>query len=136
MKDTILAIAGKPGLCRLLTRGNNNLIVETIDEQKKRFPVGQRDRVTSLNDVCMYSEEDDVPLMDIFQNISDSLNGEVSPLHHKTATDAELVAFMTTALPNWDQDRVRMSDIRKLLQWYNVLAKGGYKEYKDQETEN
>ena len=133
MKDTILAIAGKPGLCRMLTRGNNNLIVETLDEQKKRFPVGQRDRVTSLNDVCMYSDEEDVPLMKIFQNICDSLDGAESPLHHKTATDDELTEFMTTALPNWDRDRVRISDIRKLLQWYNVLAKAGYREYEEEE---
>lgn len=132
MKDTILAIAGKPGLYRLVSRGNNNLIVETVDEQKKRFAAGMRDRITSLGDIAMYTDEEDVPLMQVFQNLYDALQGP-SPLSHKTATEAELHEFMTTALPAWDQDRVRLSDIKKLLQWYNVLAQAGYTEYKDEE---
>ena len=55
MKDIILAIAGKPGLFRMLKRGNNNIIVETIDETKKRTAIGMRDRITSLNDIAMYT---------------------------------------------------------------------------------
>lgn len=133
MKDTILAIAGKPGLFRMLSRGNNNIIVETLDETKKRTAIGMRDRITSLNDIAMYTDEDDVPLMKVFQNIYDALKGP-SSLSHKTATAAELEEFMTTALPAWDKDRVRQSDIKKLLQWYNVLAKAGYEEYDTEET--
>lgn len=132
MKDTILAIAGKPGLYRLVSRGNNALIVETVDEQKKRFAAGMRDRITALNDIAMYTEEEDVALMQVFQNIYDALQGP-SPLSHKTASESELHEFMTTALPAWDQDRVRLSDIKKLLQWYNVLAQAGYTEFKDEE---
>ena len=132
MKDTILAIAGKPGLYRLVSRGNNALIVETVDEQKKRFAAGMRDRITALNDIAMYTEEEDVALMQVFQNIYDALQGP-SPLSHKTASETELHEFMTTALPAWDQDRVRLSDIKKLLQWYNVLAQAGYTEFKDEE---
>lgn len=132
MKDTILAIAGKPGLYRLVSRGNNALIVETVDEQKKRFAAGMRDRITALNDIAMYTEEEDVALMQVFQNIYDALKGP-SPLSHKTASESELHEFMTTALPAWDQDRVRLSDIKKLLQWYNVLAQAGYTEFKDEE---
>lgn len=132
MKDTILAIAGKPGLYRLVSRGNNALIVETVDEQKKRFAAGMRDRITALNDIAMYTEEEDVALMQVFQNIYDALKGP-SPLSHKTTSETELHEFMTTALPAWDQDRVRLSDIKKLLQWYNVLAQAGYTEFKDEE---
>ncbi|MCQ2267071.1 MAG: DUF5606 domain-containing protein [Bacteroidaceae bacterium] len=133
MKDTILAIAGKSGLYRLVSRGNNALIVETVDEQKKRFAAGMRDRITALNDIAMYTEEEDVALMQVFQNIYDALQGP-SPLSHKTASETELHEFMTTALPTWDQDRVRLSDIKKLLQWYNVLAQAGYTEFKDKEN--
>lgn len=132
MKDTILAIAGKPGLYRLVSRGNNNLIVETVDAQKKRFAAGMRDRITSLNDIAMYTDEEDVALTQVFQNLYDALQGP-SPLSHKTASESELHEFMTTALPAWDQDRVRLSDIKKLLQWYNILATAGYTEFKDEE---
>lgn len=133
MKDTILAIAGKPGLYRLVSRGNNNLIVETVDAQKKRFAAGMRDRITSLNDIAMYTDDEDVALTQVFQNLYDALQGP-SPLSHKTASESELHEFMTTALPAWDQDRVRLSDIKKLLQWYNILATAGYTEFKDEEN--
>ncbi|MBP3227728.1 MAG: DUF5606 domain-containing protein [Bacteroidaceae bacterium] len=126
MQDTILSIAGRSGLYKLLTRGTARIIVEALDESHRRFPASPRDRITSLNDVTMYSETDDVPLMDVFQNICNALDGKPSPLNHKTATPEELSDFMATALPDYDRDRVRQSDIKKLLQWYNVLIAAGY----------
>ncbi len=130
MQETILAISGKPGLYKLIARGNASLIVEAIDETHRRQPAGARDRVTSLGDVTMYTEADDVPLMLVFQNISDALQGGVTPFNYKQATVEELEKFMDeTALPAWDRERVRVSDIRKLVQWYNILAKAGYKDY-------
>lgn len=132
MKDTILAISGRPGLFRLVAQGRGNLIVETVDEAKRRFSVGQRDRVTSLNDVSMYSDDDDVSLMKIFATISEKNQGNPSPLAHNKATDAELRKFMEEALPTYDRDRVHVSDMRKLLQWYNILAKNGYKDFDDE----
>lgn len=134
MKDTILAISGRPGLYRLVAQGRGNIIVEAIDETKKRFSVGTRDRVTSLNDVSMYSDDDDVSLMQIFATISEKNQGKPSPLAHNKATDAELRKFMEEALPTYDRDRVHVSDMKKLLQWYNILAKNGYKDFSD-ETE-
>ena len=78
----------------------------------------------------MYTEADDVPLMLVFQNISDAFQGGVTPFNYKQATVEELEKFMDeTALPAWDRERVRVSDIRKLVQWYNILAKAGYKDY-------
>ena len=64
MKDTILAIAGKPGLYRLVSQGRNMLIVESVDQLKRRIPAGARDRVTSLNDISMYTDDEDKPLME------------------------------------------------------------------------
>jgi dephospho-CoA kinase len=69
MKETILSISGKPGLFRLLAQGNGNLILETLDETKKRVPAGNRDRVTSLRDVSMYTLDEDMPLMQVFENM-------------------------------------------------------------------
>ena len=136
MQETILAISGKAGLFKLVGRGNNTLIVETIDETHRRTTAGARDRVTSLADVTMYTEADDVPLMQVFQNICNALKGEPTTFGYKTATEAELTKFMDeVALPAWDRDRVRVSDIRKLVQWYNLLVQAGYKEFFVEEEE-
>lgn len=105
------------------------LIVETIDEAKKRVTAGARDRVTSLNDVTMYTDADDKPLMEVLQAISDKENGQPVALNHKTATKAELAEFMAAVLPDYDRDRVHDSDIKKLIQWYNILVKGGYTQF-------
>lgn len=127
MQDTILAISGKPGLYRLVSQGRGTLIVETVDAAKRRMPVGARDRVTSLGDVSMYTEEEDKPLMQVFQAISDKEAGqEVKEVNYKEATPAELADFMAAVLPDYDRDRVHNSDIRKLIQWYNILVRGGY----------
>lgn len=128
MTDIILAISGKPGLYKLVSRGNRTLIVESIDEAKRRFPAGMRDRVTSLGDVSMYTEGDDVALMQVFQNLYNAEQGETK-VNHNDATDEQLAEIMNVALPNWDADRVHKSDIRKLIQWYNILVRGGYTEF-------
>lgn len=112
MKDIILAISGKPGLYRLVSQGHNMLIVETIDANKKRIPAGVRDRVTSLNDVSMYTDEDDKPLMEIFENIKNKENGQAVALDYKKASAAELADFMAAVLPNYDRDRVYNTDIK------------------------
>lgn len=129
MQDTILAVSGKPGLYRLVSQGRGMLIVETIDDSKKRMPVGARDRVTSLNDVSMYTNEDDKPLMEIFQSIYDKVNEGLALIDYKKANKAELAEFMGAVVPDYDRDRVHDSDIKKLVQWYNILAKGGYTEF-------
>lgn len=133
MQDTILSISGKPGLFRLVSQGRNMLIVESLDEAKKRFPVGARDRVTSLNDISMYTDDEDVPLMQVFQNLSEANNGAAVNLHHSKATDKELADFMATALPNYDRDRVYKADMKKLLQWYNILVACGYTRFVEEE---
>lgn len=129
MQDTILAISGKPGLYRLVSRGRGMLIVESIDANKKRMPLSQRDRVTSLNDVSMYTNEDDMPLMDIFQSIYNKVQEGLQVIDHKNADKAQLSEFMSAAVPDYDRDRVHDSDIKKLAQWYNILAAAGYTEF-------
>lgn len=135
MKETILSISGRPGLFRLVSSGRGNLIVETIDDAKKRLPAGARDRVTSLNDVSMYTDDDDAPLMDVFQNIANANDGKAVDINVKTASSKELADFMATALPNYDRDRVHQSDIKKLIQWYNILVNNGYTDFAEKEGE-
>ena len=133
MQDTILAISGKPGLYKLISQGRGMLIVETIDATRKRLPAGARDRVTSLNDVSMYTNDEDQPLMNIFQSISDREGGKETAVDYKKASKSELADFMTAVLPDWDRDRVHDSDIRKLIQWYNILVRGGYTSFVEPE---
>ncbi len=133
MQDTILAIAGKPGLYRLVSQGRGMLIVETVSPDKKRLPAGARDRVTSLNDVSMYTNEDDKPLMEIFQAISEKEGGKTTSIDYKKASKAELAEFMAAVLPDYDRDRVHDSDIKKLIQWYNILVNGGYTQFVEKE---
>ncbi|MDY6250981.1 MAG: DUF5606 domain-containing protein [Bacteroidaceae bacterium] len=135
MKDTILSIAGRPGLYKLLQRGRGMLIVEALDETKKRITAGDRDRVTSLNDVSMYTDDGDVPLMTIFEGIFKMQAGQPLSIDIKKATKEELADFMASALPEYDRDRVHPSDMKKLAQWYNILVKAGYTEFADPEDE-
>ena len=143
MKDTILAVSGKPGLHKLISQGRGMIIVESIDEAKKRMPAGARDRVTSLKDVTMYTETEDKPLMEIFQAIFEKENGAPVALNFKEASKKELADFMATVVPTYarapvpayDRDRVHDSDIRKLIQWYNILVRGGYTQFVDEEND-
>ena len=129
MVQTILSIAGKPWLYNLVSRGKSNLIVESLDETHKRQPVFSSDRVTSLADIAMFTEGDDVPLMDVLAAIRDKEEGKACSLQYKKASSNELREYFAQVLPNFDRDRVHDSDIRKLLQWYNILIANGISDF-------
>ena len=133
MQQTILAIAGKPGLYKLVTRGNNNLIVEALDATHKRMPAFATDRITSLGDIAMFTETDDVPLTDVLDNLKKLENGKRASINEKKASSAELREYFTKVLPEWDQDRVKDSHIKKLITWYNILIEAGITDFKDEE---
>ena len=128
--ETILSIAGKPGLYKLVSRGNRTLIVETLDETHKRVPAFATDRVTSLGDIAMYTDADEVPLWEVLDSVSKKEEGKPSAFNYKKAPAAELHDYFAEVLPNYNRDRVHDSDIKKLLQWYNILAKYGITDFK------
>ena len=132
MKQTILAISGKPGLYKLVSRGNNSLIVEALDATHKRMPAFGNDRITSLADIAMFTETDDVPLMTILASLRDLEGGKESSLNYKKASPAELHEYFTKVLPEWDRDRVHNSDIKKLIQWYNILVTAGVTDFEEE----
>jgi hypothetical protein len=136
MQQTVLAIAGKPGLYKLVTRGNNNLIVEALDATHRRMPAFATDRITSLGDIAMYTETDDVPLTDVLENLKNLEGGKKASINEKKASSAELREYFTKVLPEWDQDRVKDSHIKKLITWYNILIEAGISDFKDAEPEN
>lgn len=129
MKETILAISGKPGLYRLVNRGNGTLIVETLDAAKKRIPAFARDRVTSLGDIAMYTDDEDVALWKVLKSLGEKEESKVSSLNYKKASSKELREYFAEVLPTFDRERVHDSDIKKLIQWYNILINAGITDF-------
>jgi dephospho-CoA kinase len=131
MQQTILAIAGKPGLYRLVSRGKNNLIVEALDATHRRLPAFATDRITSLGDIAMFTQTDDVPLMDVLDSLKKLEDGKKASLNEKKASADELKEYFTKVLPEWDRERVHVSDIKKLISWYNILIEAGISDFKE-----
>lgn len=129
MLETILAISGKPGLYKLVSRGNRSLIVETLDEVKKRMPAFATDKVISLADIAMYTDEGEVPLREVLNSLKKKEKGQLSAFDYKKASREELASYFAEILPNYDRDRVYPADIKKLVSWYNLLVKAGMTDF-------
>jgi dephospho-CoA kinase len=132
MQKTILAISGKPGLYKLVSRGKNTLIVEALDSTHRRQPAFGTDRITSLADIAMFTDEDDVPLMDVLDSLKTLENGKKSSLDVKKASGDDLRDYFAKVLPNFDRERVHGSDIKKLIQWYNILIENDITDFKEE----
>ena len=132
MKQTILAIAGWPGLYKLLSRGKNNFIVEALDATHKRQPTFPTERITSLGEIAMFTTGDDISLMQVLENLKTLEEGKKASVNPKTATGDELREFFAKVLPEYDRDRVHVSDIKKLIQWYNILIDNGITDFVDE----
>ena len=135
MQQTILAIAGKPGLYKLVSRGKNSLIVEALDASHKRMPAFGSDRITSLTDIAMFTDSDDVPLMDVLECLKTLEEGKKSSVDYKKASGDELREYFAKVLPNFDRERVHVSDIKKLIQWYDILVENGITDFKEEKEE-
>ena len=120
--ETILSIAGKPGLYKMVSRGKTNLIVESLDDKRRRIPAFASDRVTSLSDIAMYTDADDVELWKVLKSVGEIENAEPVSFNYKKAKGKELREYFAKVLPSFDEDRVHDSDIKKLLQWYDILV--------------
>ena len=83
----------------------------------------------------MFTETDDVPLMDVLENLKNLEGGKKASINEKKASGEELRAYFSKVLPNWDQDRVQNSHIKKLITWYNILVEAGITDFKDPEPE-
>lgn len=123
---TIANVSGYPGLYRILKPGRSGVIVETIDAKKTKTMMGQQARVSVLNDISMYvdqpeaaSADQSVPLGDVFLAVASTF-GDDLPITSK-ADGSELADFMSQVLPDYDRERVRDTDIRKLISWYGIL---------------
>ena len=128
--ETILSIAGKPGLYKLVSRGKQNLIVEAIDETHRRLPAFATDRVTSLGDIAMYTDAEDIALWEVLTKVGEKEDSKKASINYKKCSSKELRDYFAEVLPNYDRDRVHDSDIKKLLQWYNIREENGYTDFK------
>lgn len=129
--ETILAISGKPGLYKLVSSSNTGLIIEILDESKKRTPVFPTDRVTSLADIAMYTDSEDIALWKVLKNLGEKEGNKECLFNYKKASKAELHDFFSQVLPSYDRDRVHDGDIKKLIQWYNILIKNGFTDFEE-----
>lgn len=118
----IIAISGKPGLFKVVAQGKSNLIVESLTDGK-RIPAYTKDRVSALEDISVYTYEEDKPLTTVFEAIYAKENGGLAPSHKEDKSTLE--GYMLEILPNYDQERVYLSDVKKIFQWYNQLHTTG-----------
>ncbi len=125
----IIAVAGMSGLYKVVAQTKNGLIVESLTD-KKRVPVYATNKVSTLEEVRIYSTGDDVPLKEVLQKIYDKENGGLATDHK--SPDADLKKYFKTAFPEYDEDRVYVSDIKKVINWYNTLHKHGLLEKKEE----
>lgn len=132
MLQTILAISGKPGLYKLVSRAKNSLIVEILDETHRRIPAFASDRITSLADIAMYTEGDDVPLAKVLESLKKLEEGKPASIDFKKAKGDELRDYFAKVLPDFDRERVHNSDIKKLIQWYNILVANGITDFENE----
>jgi dephospho-CoA kinase len=132
MLQTILAISGKPGLYKLVSRAKNSLIVEALDGTHRRQPAFSTDRITSLADIAMYTETEDVPLHKVLSSLKELEGGKASSIDIKKADGDELREYFGKVLPDFDRERVHNSDIKKLLQWYNILVAAGITDFDEE----
>ena len=121
--EKIISISGKPGLFKLVSQLRNGFIIEDVTT-KKKVSIGNSSQVSLLDNIAMFTQDKEVPLFEVFENIAKN-NEYKETIPHKS-TDAELKDFMEKALPNYDTERVYASDMKKLAQWYNTLHKAGY----------
>lgn len=118
--EKIIAISGKPGLYELVSQTRGGFVVTSLSDGKKQS-ISMRNNVSVLNEISIYTYNEEVPLSTVFQSIKDKENGEQT-ISHK-ASKKELENFLREVLPEYDEDRVYPSDIKKIAQWYNLLQK-------------
>lgn len=132
MLKGILAISGQSGLFKMITESKNSIIVESLDTGK-RMPAYSTSKISALEDIAIYTETEDVPLKDVFKAIYDKEDGGEAISHKSSAN--ELKSYFEEVLPEYDKDRVYVSDIKKVIQWYNILHEKDMLDFTEEESD-
>ena len=119
--DKILSISGKPGLYQLKTKTRSGFVAESLLDGKK-IAVSIHSNVSVLSEIAVYTLTEEIPLHKVFAAINEKENGKQTSISHKDSKDS-LEEYFFEVLPDYDEDRVYASDIKKIVQWYNLLHK-------------
>ncbi|WP_299891594.1 DUF5606 domain-containing protein [uncultured Lacinutrix sp.] len=130
--DKILAISGKPGLYKLVTQTRGGFVAESLIDQRK-ITVGIQQNVSILSEIAIYTLTEEVPLREVLEKIKTKENGAPTSISHKDGKD-KLEEYFFEVLPDYDEDRVYASDIKKVVQWYNMLQKNDLLQLEDTRT--
>tara|TARA_R110000868_G_scaffold339839_1_gene600533 strand:- start:98 stop:526 length:429 start_codon:yes stop_codon:yes gene_type:complete len=132
--EKILSVAGKPGLYKLITQTRTGFVAESLLDGK-RITVSLRSSVSVLSEIAIYTLEEEVPLRDVFKKIQEKENGGKTSIGHKEEK-IKLEEYFFEVLPDYDEDRVYVSDIKKVIQWYNILTENKITDFSSEEVEN
>ncbi len=133
LKD-ILSISGKPGLYRLVSQTTKGIVVESLDTGSKTI-IGNSYKVSALKDIAIFTETEEKPLEDIFKNMYNLENGNPTSVNEKGKSE-EIKAYFEKVLPDYDRDRVYVSDMKKVIKWYNILQQHDLLKVEEQKEEN
>ena len=131
--DKILSIEGKPGLFKLLTQTRSGFVAESLLDGK-RLSVGITHKVSLLSEIAIFTLEEELPLSDVFKKIKAKEEGGKTSVGHKESA-IKLEEYFFEVLPNYDEDRVYTSDIKKVIKWYNLLVENGITDFSSTEKE-
>lgn len=119
--DKILSISGKSGLYKIITQTRNGFVVESLLDNKK-LSVNIHSNISVLSEIAVYTLTEELPLRDVLKKIRDKEDAKQTTISHKDSKD-KLEEYFFEVLPDYDEDRVYASDIKKIVQWYNLLQK-------------
>lgn len=128
---SIISITGKPGLYKVVSQTKSGFVVESLSDGKK-LQVYASDKVSALEDISLYTTNDDMPIVEVYSKINLSTSGAAAIDHN--SKPEELRAYLSKIIPEFDQERVYNSDLKKLFMWFNILIKSDF--FKQQETED
>ncbi len=132
--EKVLSIAGKPGLYKLITQTRGGFIAESMIDGK-RISIGLQNNVSVLSEIAIYTLSEEVPLYKVLEKIKDKENSEPCSVKPKDSKD-KLEEYFFNILPDYDEDRVYASDIKKVIQWYNLLQKHNMLNLLDEEEKS
>jgi ribosome recycling factor len=120
--NKIISVTGKPGLFQVVSQSKNSIIVESLTD-KKRLAINTTQNVSLLENIAIYTYEEDIPLLNIFKSMFEKTEGKEALSHKESGK--KLAAFFAEVLPNYDDERVYTSNIKKVIQWFNLLVNAG-----------
>ncbi len=128
----IMAISGRPGLYRMITQAKNGVVVESMADGK-RFTAFAHERISTLEEISVFTSGEDLPLKQVFKMISEKLTG--APAIDPKSEQTDLKTYFAEFVPEYDSERVYPSDIRKILTWYNILVENQMLDFTEEEKE-